>query len=555
MLLWSAHIRSVLPRAIGVALLVVLGVSPWAFAIGDHNFELGVRAFEQGKTKAALQYFVEAQRLHPEDGRIANALGNAWFVLNQPTKAQEEYRRAIQLDPGLAAAYKNLGILEYQQKHYAAAIPELDAAKNKAPRDAVSWRFLGLALRSLGKKAEAGQCLHRSLSLDPDSAKTRLALAETEAELKQNTAALANYRELMLDGSLDADSQRAIGLGLLQLGDAAEAEQQLAFVRGHSLAADEELELAQAQAQAAAHQFDAAVGTLTQALATAKDKARVYDMLGWVEEQNHHPNQAAGDYRSAIMADPQRAEPYLQLSWLYTEHRHFEEAEKTLREGLRFVKTPYPLTVQLGTILALGGREQSAADILEGAVRQSPNDPFAYTTLIIADTLLDPSYKQPLAAAEAALRTCPHNYLVHYLYAGLLLRQHRKDFAEPGGERIIARVKSELRKSIRLNPDFPHSHYDLARTDFDTGEYRAAESEAQAALHADSTFLSARYLLGRIYLKEGRRKEGLAEIAQVDQQHREEMHRIETVGQALLAEQAAGGNVRQGAAGTSEVPK
>ena len=77
------------------------------------------------------------------------------------------------------------------------------------------------------------------------------------------------------------------------------------------------------------------------------------------------------------------------------------------------------------------------------------------------------------------------------------------------------------------------------RLEYDTQHLPQAEHEAAAALKADKDFSSARYLLGRIYLKEGRRQEGMDEIAHVDREHREEMHRIQSVGQTLLARQAA----------------
>jgi lipopolysaccharide biosynthesis regulator YciM len=100
----------------------------------------------------------------------------------------------------------------------------------------------------------------------------------------------------------------------------------------------------------------------------------------------------------------------------------------------------------------------------------------------------------------------------------------------------------------------------LARLDYDTQDFAQAEREATAALNADKDFSSARYLLGRIHLKEGRREEGMDEIAQVDREHREELQRIQSVGQTLLAAQAAGmGNptpvAHSGVADAAETPR
>jgi len=177
--------------------------------------------------------------------------------------------------------------------------------------------------------------------------------------------------------------------------------------------------------------------------------------------------------------------------------------------------------------------------VLQEVIAAQPHNPAGYTTLIINYTLLDPSYDRPLQVAEKALKECPDNYLTHYLYAGLLLRERRQSPDQPGSAAMVKRIKSELMESARLNSEFPHSHYDLARLEFEASNYPAAEREALAALHADKDFSDARYLLGRIYMKEGRKEEGAAEIAQVEQQHIEEIHRVESVGQALLAQQAA----------------
>jgi Flp pilus assembly protein TadD len=540
----SAGITSRIAASIVVILLGVAspgGASghPAADGAADDPYALGLKAFEQGRVAEALNYFEEAARLRPRDPRVANALGNTWFALNQPSKAAEEYRRAIQLDPQLAAAHKNLGILEYQQGKFLAAERALADATRLAPTDPVAWRFLGVALAAAGRPAEAVRPLRRSLQIASHNATVRLSLARAEADAGDPETARADYRLLTRDASLDVRNQVAVGMALLALGDAEEAEAQLSFALEHS-PADEDLELSLARAQLAAQHPAQAATTLEVALSGAKDKAPLYDLLGWIQQQNHHPTEAAESYRQAILANPKESRPYLQLSWLYAEHRHFEEAEKTLREGLRFVEDSYPVKVQLGTVLVLGGREKEAVPILADAVAVQPHNPLGYTTLIIADTMVDASYQSPLRAAEAALRNCPDSYLVHYLYAGLLLREHRQDLSQPGMQKVAARIKSELIESIRLNPDFPHSHYDLARMEYDAAHFAAAERESKAALKADGEFSSARYLLGRTYLKEGRKEEGMAEIAQVDREHREEMQRIQTVGQSLLAAQAAG---------------
>ncbi len=528
-----------------LALSVVLLLPCGTFGLSSDPYQLGVQAFAQGKVTEALQFFQQAKQLHPQDARIANALGNTWLTLNEPAKARQEYLRAIALDPRLAAPRKNLGILEYQQGQFPAAQRQLAEVTRGLPQDAVAWRFLGLSLEAGKRPKDALVPLQRALALEPGNAATRLDLARVEAQCGLKEAALADYRVLEGNPALEADSQKAVGLALAAMGDGADAIAQFQFILGRDPALDE-IRWALAEEYMKAQQPEQAIATLQAGLATARDKAGYYNFLGWIYQQTNRQNEAGQAYRQAILADPKRPEPYIQLSWLYAEFHHFDDGIQTLREGLRFVADPLSLKLQLGTILVWGGHEQEAVPVLQEVIAAQPHNPAGYTTLIINYTLLDPSYDRPLQVAEQALKECPDNYLTHYLYAGLLFRKYRQDIGQPGSAAIVERIKSELLESTRLNSDFTHSYYDLARVEFETGNFNAAERDAQAALHADQNFSEARYLLGRIHKKEGRIQEGEAEMAQVAQQHIEEIKQVEAVGQALLAEQA-------GAAG-SHVP-
>jgi tetratricopeptide (TPR) repeat protein len=499
---------------------------------------LGVQAFEQGKVAEALQLFQQAAQLRPQDARVANALGNSWLTLNQPSKARQEYLRAIALDPRLVAARKNLGILEYHQGHFPAAERQLSGVTHVLPRDAVAWRFLGLSLAASRRPKDALVPLQRSLALDPGNAAARLDLARVEAEAGATEAARSDYQQLVGNPALEATSQKSVGLALAAMGDTGDAIPQFRFILERS-PSDEEVTWALAQAYTEAHQPDQAIATLQSGLSSAKNKVDFYSLLGWIYQQTNHFNEAGEAYRQAILTEPKRPEAYLQLSWLYAGSRHFDAAATTLREGLRFVPDPFSLKLQLGTILVLGGHEREAVPVLQDVIAAQPHNPAGYTTLIINYTLLEPSYDRPLQIAEKAVKECPDNYLTHYLYAGLLFRKHRQALGQPGSAAMVQRIKSELMESIRLNSDFTHSHYDLARLELEASDYPAAEREALAALHADKDFSDARYLLGRIYMKEGRRKEGAAEIGQVEQQHIEEIHHTESMGRALLTEQAA----------------
>jgi len=521
-----------------IALIFVFANPANIFASGSDPYAAGLEAFQNGKPAEALPLFQEAARLRPQNALVANALGNTWLTLNEPAKARQEYLRAITLDPRLLAAHKNLGILEYHQGRFPAAERQLSAVTATAPQDAVAWRFLGLSLDAGRRPKDALIPLQRALALDPENAEVRLDLARVEASGGLPEAALSDYRRLVSNRALEPNGQKAVGLALAALGDSADAIVQFQFIL-ESHPADEAVAETLAREYLRTQQPDLAIATLQSALSKATDKADLYNLLGWLYQQAGHGNEAENSYRNAILADPKRPEPYLRLSWLFAEFHHFDDGAQTLREGLRFVPDPFSLQLQLSTILVLGGHEQEALPILQKVIAAQPHNPAGYTTLIIDYTLLNPSFDRPLQAAEQAIKECPNDYLSHYLYGGLLFRKYRQEPNQSWPAPLVERIKSELRESIRLNGDFPHSYYDLARLEFETGHYPAAEHQALAALHTDKDFSEARYLLGRIYIKEGRKEEGQAQIAQVEQQHEDDIRHVATMGQELLAKQAA----------------
>ncbi|MGH7868229.1 MAG: tetratricopeptide repeat protein, partial [Candidatus Dormibacteraceae bacterium] len=364
--------------ALGFVLLIPCG----AFGLSSDPYHLGVEAFERGKVAEALQFFQRAARLHPQDARVANALGNTWFTLNQPSMARQEYLRAIALDPALVAARKNLGILEYQQADFPAAERQLATVTHELPQDAVAWRFLGLSLSASQRPRDALAALRRSLTLEPGNAAARLDLARVEAESGATEAALSDYRQLVRNPALGGNRQKSVGLALAAMGDAADAISQLRFILERN-PSDEQVTWALARAYAKAQQPNQAIATLQAVLSSAKDKVDFYNLLGWIYQQTNRANEAGETYRKAILADPKHPEAYLQLSLLYAEFRHFDEAATTLREGLRFVPDPSGLKLQLGTILVLGGHEREAVPVLQDVIAAEPHNPAGYTTLII----------------------------------------------------------------------------------------------------------------------------------------------------------------------------
>jgi tetratricopeptide (TPR) repeat protein len=104
-------------------------------------------------------------------------LGRAYQLANIPDKAIENYLEALRLQPEDADVHNNLGMLLRNQNKLDEAITHFRKAIEINPRFAAAYSNLGRTLQLQGKFDEAIECLNRSLELEPDRPERLDALA------------------------------------------------------------------------------------------------------------------------------------------------------------------------------------------------------------------------------------------------------------------------------------------------------------------------------------------------------------------------------------------
>src|ERR1700738_2401018 len=108
-----------------------------------------------------------------------------------------EFRKATELDPGLADAFVNLGAA-YMEKHdYGSAIAPLKRALELSPDLPVAHQFLGYALLAQGYAADAIPHLERAGAQE--------ALGIAQIETGQLTEAAANFNAALAKRPDDPD--------------------------------------------------------------------------------------------------------------------------------------------------------------------------------------------------------------------------------------------------------------------------------------------------------------------------------------------------------------
>ena len=134
---------------------------------------LGHTLERTNKHDDALVAFQHASLLEPANAQYAYHVGDSYLALEQPEKAIGFLTKSVQLDPGLAMGYYDLGLAFFEQGKYEwSAISSADALRSDPEMQTQRINLgigatgnRGLAYLNLGKYREAEECFRRNLKL------------------------------------------------------------------------------------------------------------------------------------------------------------------------------------------------------------------------------------------------------------------------------------------------------------------------------------------------------------------------------------------------------
>ena len=179
----------------------------------------GLKALEEGKYEAAVQAFTRAVAADPQDYFAHFNLAMAYSLLHKDAEGIAEYRKTLDLKPGLYEAELNAGILLVRSKSPVEALPLLaDAAAQKAAEFRPRY-YLAEAQLQAGPVEKAEASFRRALELNAKSAGAELGLARSLARQEKLADAAPHFRQA---AQLDAGHREA----LLELADLYEKNRQ-----------------------------------------------------------------------------------------------------------------------------------------------------------------------------------------------------------------------------------------------------------------------------------------------------------------------------------------
>ncbi|HOG27896.1 MAG TPA: tetratricopeptide repeat protein [Vicinamibacterales bacterium] len=168
-------------------------------------------AVRQDELEQTLERYLAALKERPSDAALLDRIGQTLVRLNRPAAAVPFLERAVESQPGSLVARFDLAGAYAQSGQPAKAADQYGVLVKAGSIDARVHHNHGLALRLLGRNAEALAAFHRATALAPDRAPAWLALAlslDAAGQKPEAVAALERYLSLQPAGQ-EAEDARA----------------------------------------------------------------------------------------------------------------------------------------------------------------------------------------------------------------------------------------------------------------------------------------------------------------------------------------------------------
>jgi tetratricopeptide (TPR) repeat protein len=191
-----------------------------------HNGLAGVYLFTKRYTEAEEQY-KKAIFLDPNFYTSYANLGILYKTMGRYDEAEQSFQKSINIDSTYVKSYSDLGSFYNHTRQYSKAEEQFNKAIQLDSTYAPAHGYLGATYRSLGQYDEAEKQLLKAVNLDPTLGDVYTELGQLYMATKQNADAENFLKKCIQVDSLSANAYTILGLYYDETGRYVEAEQML----------------------------------------------------------------------------------------------------------------------------------------------------------------------------------------------------------------------------------------------------------------------------------------------------------------------------------------
>jgi tetratricopeptide (TPR) repeat protein len=333
-------------------------------------FEAGETALHAGKLDDAERDFRQVLAVDPGvAGAYAN-LGVIHMRRKQWTQALEMLRKAEKLAPDVAGIRLNIGLAYYRQKNYGAAISPFETVVQQVPASYQARYLLGFCYFFTSRWADTISTLeplwdHVSAS---DQLNYLYVLGRAAENAKNTLLEEKAYARMAEAGQGSPEFKMIMGKAHLNRGEYDDAVRELEA----AAQADPKLPLVHyylGMAFVRQQDFDRARAEFKKDLTFEPDAAFTYEQLGKVESTLQNNAEAAKDFSRAVKLDPQLIESRMGLARIEEQKKEYSSALAQLDEIIRLQKDNASARYLRGQVLLHLGREKESREELAVATK------------------------------------------------------------------------------------------------------------------------------------------------------------------------------------------
>lgn len=472
--------------------------------------------------------------------KVFDAVG-VWFAQQGNMNcAVAAFQQALRLEPHLAEAHFDLGLVRQSQQQSAAAISEFRLALQYDPRLLQARCALG---SELPDPASAEAEFHKALAANPQLVCALDGLAQVLVKEKRYNAAMDSWRQAVRIQPDAPDLQLSLATVTYKVAKAREADG-LTPLTGAGVAD--------------------AIRLLTDLIKSHPDMTAAYFTLGNIYANERRDREAADEYREVTQRDPSDAvalaaqvkslidasaysealaparnyvhlkpgDPtgHVMLGTVYQQLGEYAKAEPELELGAARAPNDFEAQYQLGLVLSRMGKPEQALPHLRKAVALKPGDRAAQYQLVSALRSLGQSQEstqlvtqlrneqnQESLNSQLASEGTKANDLLQSGKAAEAAQIYRQMLAQKPDNTWTAYnlalaleamndtkgAEDTLRKAIEIDPKQARIQAELGRLELAQGNLPSAQKWLESAFNLDPELVDASGNLAMVYARKG----------------------------------------------------
>jgi tetratricopeptide (TPR) repeat protein len=430
-----------------MALIVCMAANVQALASSRQDdvaqlYKEAQEAQQAGDSKTATRKYERIVKLQPEMAEAHANLGLLYYQQGRAEQATETFKKAIQLKPSLAGPYFFLGVLSLKGRRYEEASRYLETAEAQDPSNFAIQLYSGFSHYARSRYLEAARHFEKAVAMDATDPDAFYHLSKSYGHLSKQS-----------------------------------------FDRLHKTHRDSfYTDLARAHFHEAEQNWEAAKEDYSHALDKRPESGRLQQRLRWV-------TQRASGLVVPALEDSADGEPIDgSIRFLYA-----PPTGAKIKEELQRYQN---------VVRALESQKDPPAEKLYGLAEDYQilsflaslwvfeRDPDSHRSHQLKGQYFEALDKDEQAIQEyhRALAVKPDLQSVHFAIGNLYWTRNRPE------EALV-----ELREEIKLDPNHPQAHYEIGDILYEQGKYAAAEEHLLKAVQLDPSMIEAHLALERIY--------------------------------------------------------